>query len=135
MLEFTNPNEMSREHFDQMISVHNLEKHREISILGLHKSILGDIEKGEADELSEERKAEIDLVKAELNSLQRVVVCNDDLTKSIYYVREAQVEFSGNVEKDEEGFITKAEKGSYLDTELNRTLGRVGKEYGVNATV
>ncbi len=135
MLEFTNPSEMSKDDFDRMVSVHNLEKHREMSVLGLRKSISDDLEKGETNELSEERKAEIELLKAELGSLQRVTVLDDDLNKSIYYVREAQVEFSGNVEKDKEGFIIKAEKGTYLDTELNRELSRVGKDFGADETV
>lgn len=59
-------------------------------------------------------------------SLTRVEVLNDDLTKSIVYYREQQVEW----DKAQDGTLMKARSGVYRDTPVNRKKGIVGMRYG-----
>lgn len=59
-------------------------------------------------------------------SLNRVEVINDDLTKSIMFYREQQVEW----DQDENGVLMKARSGVYKDTPANRKKGIVGQRYG-----
>lgn len=59
-------------------------------------------------------------------SLNRVEVINNDLTKSIMFYREQQVEW----DKTEDGTLMKARSGVYKDTPANRKKGIVGQRYG-----
>ena len=59
-------------------------------------------------------------------SLSRVEVTNEDLTKSILFYREQQVEW----DKAEDGTSMKARSGIYKDTPANRKKGIVGMRYG-----
>lgn len=71
-------------------------------------------------------------VLADLVSLNRVEVLNEDLSKSIFFVREEQTE----VKKDVENFSSDLQKSKcliYKDTPLNRLKGIVGLE--VNSDV
>lgn len=71
-------------------------------------------------------------VLADLVSLNRVEVLNEDLSKSIFFIREEQTE----VKKDIENFSSDLQKSKcliYKDTPLNRLKGIVGLE--VNSDV
>lgn len=59
-------------------------------------------------------------------SLSRVEVINNDLTKSIMFYREQQVEW----DRAEDGTLMKARSGIYKDTPANRKKGIVGQRYG-----
>lgn len=59
-------------------------------------------------------------------SLNRVEVINNDLTKSIMFYREQQVEW----DRAEDGTLMKARSGIYKDTPANRKKGIVGQRYG-----
>lgn len=50
-----------------------------------------------------------------------------DIQKSIYYIREKQIEW----EKNNEGDLLKARAGTYTNTATNRRLHRVGSKYGL----
>lgn len=56
-------------------------------------------------------------------SLNRVVVVDDDLNKSVMFWRPAQIEWK-------EDDISKSKTGYYKDTPENRKKGIVGKPYG-----
>lgn len=62
----------------------------------------------------------------EYSSLKKQEVINEDMTKSIFYYRESQVEW----DKTEDGTLMKARSGVYKDTPTNRRLKRVGQKYG-----
>ena len=89
--------------------------------------------KADSGELNDIEKAEIDVFNKEFTSFMRVEVVgvNDDLLNKglkyeTFYVREKQIEF----EKAEGDEIQKSRHGRYLDTPLNRKMGRVGAEFG-----
>lgn len=69
---------------------------------------------------------------ADLASLQRVKVLNDDLSKSIHFMRETQTEVKNKV-KDFSSDLYKSNVLVYKDTPLNRLKGIVGLE--VNSDV
>ena len=62
----------------------------------------------------------------EYSSLKKQEVINEDMTKSIFYYRESQVEW----DKAEDGTLMKARSGVYKDTPTNRRLKRVGQKCG-----
>lgn len=64
---------------------------------------------------------------ADLVSLQRVEVLNDDLSKSIHFMRETQTEVKNKV-KDFSSDLYKSNVLVYRDTPLNRLKGIVGLE-------
>lgn len=70
--------------------------------------------------LSEEDRKVAAVVYA---SLKKQEVINEDMTKSIFYYRESQVEW----DKAEDGTLMKARSGVYKDTPTNRRLERVGQ--------
>lgn len=59
-------------------------------------------------------------------SLQREVVINDDLSKSVLFWRPSQIEFKVNTDPDT---LLKAREGYYKDTPENRAKGIVGRPY------
>ena len=89
--------------------------------------------KGDLEEVNDIEKAEIDAFNAEFSSMMKVEVVSqsdDLLSKGLkyetFYIRERQIEF----EKAEGDEIQKSKHGRYLDTPLNRKMGRVGAEFG-----
>lgn len=60
-------------------------------------------------------------------SLNRVTVVNEDLSKSVLFWREAQVEWK---EESDPDTLMKSKTGYYKDTPENRKKGVVGKPYG-----
>ena len=74
----------------------------------------------------EVREEMIEWVALEVKSFRPVEVTDDDtLKKSIQFIRPAQVAWDAPIGDD----IQKSRTGKYLDTELNRKLGRAGKRY------
>lgn len=60
-------------------------------------------------------------------SLNREVVINNDLSKSVLFWRPSQIEFK---EEIDENTLQKSKTGYYKDTPENRAKGVVGKPYG-----
>lgn len=136
-LNLSNPKEMTRGDFEKMIKIHDIDVFESKKVEFLQKALNDTLEKSEKGELSEENKLSdeeknnSEIVKAELDSLEKITVLNDDFSKSIFFVREKQVDFDKDgLEKGELGEIITAKSGTFLDTELNRKLERVGKKYG-----
>lgn len=130
-LNVSNPDEMTRGDFNKMVKIDDLEVFESKRVDNLQKSLSDTLEKAEKDELSDEEKNKSDIVKSELESLTKYTILNDDFSKSIYYTREKQIVFDEDgLEKGENGEIISAKSGTYLDTELNRKLNRVGEKFG-----
>lgn len=76
---------------------------------------------------NDSKERQINEVALEVKSFSPIEVTDDvTLMKSILFIREAQIAWNEPVGDD----IQKSRTGRYLNTELNRKLGRVGKEYG-----
>ena len=76
---------------------------------------------------NDSKEKQINEVALEVKSFTPIEVTDDiTLMKSILFIREAQIAWNEPVGDD----IQKSRTGRYLNTELNRKLGRVGKEYG-----
>ena len=91
------------------------------------------IQKADLGDINDIEKAEVEAFNNEFSSFMKVEVVStsdDLLTKGLkydtYYIREKQIEF----EKSEGDEIEKSRHGKYLDTPLNRKMGRVGAEFG-----
>ena len=75
---------------------------------------------------NDSKERQINEVALEVKSFSPIEVTDDvTLMKSILFIREAQIAWNEPVGDD----IQKSRTGRYLNTELNRKLGRVGKEY------
>lgn len=107
--------EMTRQEFDKLAKQNNWEVYTQRQIYQFSQDILKSI-----NPIEREHGA-IDYI-----SLNRVTVVNDDLTKSVVYWREQQVEW----DKAEDGTLMKARSGVYKDTLANRKKGIVGQRYG-----
>lgn len=116
---FTNKNEITRKDFDALIKAGNLEVYTQDSLQKYVGSVANMIEKGEeGGELTTEEKDGIEIAKAEIGNLQKVVVVDvfgGQVVKVPLYIQEPMVDI---------------EKGVYHDNSLNRKLGRVGKQWG-----
>lgn len=107
--------EMTRQEFDKLAKQNNWEVYTQRQVYQFSQDILKSV-----DPIEREHGA-IDYV-----SLNRVTVVNDDLTKSVVYWREQQVEW----DEAEDGTLMKARSGVYKDTPANRKKGIVGQRYG-----
>lgn len=119
-------NTITREDFEKSARLNDLEVFTEQEV----KAWLGDnkklIEKSEVDELDEIEKGELNDFMIDSKSLNRVIVIENDLTKSVMFYRPSQVKW----DKDEEGNLMKARSGVYKDTPYNRKKGIVGMRFG-----
>lgn len=71
-------------------------------------------------------------VADEIRSFKPFLVVNDDdLSKSIKFIRRAQIAWDEPVGDD----ISKSRSGTYMNTPENRKLGRVGRRYGASRQV
>jgi len=130
-LNLSNPNEITKGDFLKAVKIHDYDIIESKKYDMLKKTLNETLEKSEKDELSKEEKDNSEIVKSELDSLNKITVLSEDFTKSILYVREKQIDFDKEgLEKGELGEIITAVSGTYLDTELNRKLNRVGEKYG-----
>lgn len=112
--------ELTRDEFNYLASKNNWEVFSEREVYQFSQSILKSI-----DPIEKEHGA-IDFV-----SLMRQEVRNNDLSKSVVYWRESQVEW----EKASNGELMKARSGVYKDTPVNRKKGLVGQKYGTEKKV
>jgi len=116
---FTNKNEITRKDFDELVKAGNLEVYTQDNLQKYVGSVASLIEKGEdGGELTTEEKDGIEIAKAEIGNLQKVVVVDvfgGQVVKVPLYIQEPMVDI---------------EKGVYHDNSLNRKLGRVGKQWG-----
>lgn len=69
---------------------------------------------------------EVSAAKADFDSLSPLWVVNDDITKSLYYMRPAQVEERTFTETDADGVEKSMTLKVYKDTPLNRFKGVAG---------
>lgn len=107
--------ELTRDEFNYLASKNNWEVFSEREVYQFSQSILKSM-----DPIEKEHGA-IDFV-----SLTRQEVRNNNLSKSVVYWRESQVEW----EKAPNGELMKARSGIYKDTSVNRKKGLVGQRYG-----
>lgn len=106
---------MTRREFELLAKQNNWEVYTQRQVYQFSQDIL------KSEDPQEREWGAIDYV-----SLSRVEVTNEDLTKSILFYREQQVEW----DKAEDGTLMKARSGIYKDTPANRKKGIVGMRYG-----
>lgn len=128
--EFSNPNDLSRDEFESRKKFYGWNTYTadQIARYGVQVSEL--IQKGLTDELNEEEKSFVRMAKAELKDMQQIrVVENIDgrICKSLLFVQDPQIKVVDLLEKSVDG--TNIKKGIFLDTPLNKELGRVGQTF------
>lgn len=126
---FVNPNEMSKQDFESQKKFNNWEVYTEQQIAGYGLSVNSLIQKSLSTELSAEEADGLRVAKAEMKNLKPILVVDHidgRLVKSLFYVQEPQVKIVDTIEKSTDGNPIK--KIIFLDTPLNKELGRVGQE-------
>jgi hypothetical protein len=114
--------EFLKSDFINKAEVKNIKTYPEEQVKRLAKAYKGLISKAEMEELSKEDSTQLKIFKAELESLKKVVVVNDDLKKeNLYYRSKADISKSEAIEQDF--------KNSLIE-ERNNTL-RKGFEAGM----
>lgn len=108
-------NEFTRKEFDNFIAKNGYETFSQSQVLKFNQRIVEN--QTTMDEFSKSCAA------ADFVSLTRAVVIENDLTKSVVYYRECQIE---PLEKEEFGSIMKSKQVVFADTALNRFKGIVG---------
>lgn len=116
--------EFTQKEWDELLKSQNIETFSEKNIRTFMEGY-----KKDQDKMDEFEKS---CVLADIVSLQRVEVLNNDLSKSIYFMRETQTEVKDKV-KDFSSNLYKSNVLVYKDTPLNRLKGIVGLE--VNSDV
>jgi hypothetical protein len=119
-------NTITREDFEKSARLNDLEVFTEQEVNAWLSDKKKLIEKSEVDELDEIEKGELNDFIIDSKSLNKVVVIEADLTKSVMFFRPSQVKW----DKDEEGNLMKARSGVYKDTPYNRKKGIVGMRFG-----
>lgn len=118
---------MTKNDFDNFVKFNNLEVFSQNQVLAYTASLMPLIQKAQKNELSEEDKKNLGDANFEINNFKTVKVVEEvdgRIIKSLFYVREKQVEEL--IEKSENG---ESSKFVFLDTELNRKFGRVGESF------
>lgn len=126
-VEITNPNEITKGEFDKLNEIHNFDIFSKQEYAMALANLQSLIKKGEKDELSDDEKLAINEGVTELKALKKYVInelVEGQIVKSEVFVQPKQVHWHDVIEKSETG--EKIERGTFLDTELNRSLGRVG---------
>ena len=123
------PNEMSREDFQAKQKWHGWEVFSEAQVAnyGMHVATL--LAKSQENELNEQESSALKIGQSELNNLKPIVVVEQQdgrIVKNLLYIQEPQIQFEDSFQKSESGETI--QKGIFLDTPLNRELGRVGQE-------
>lgn len=113
--EISNLNEIYKGDFDQMVAMQGLETFSKAAVDAFYNQFGDILQKSEENELSSEDKNQMELIKAEVNSLKMWEVLDDKFNKSVVFTRPSQIDI---------------EKGIYKDTALNRKMGRVGQKWG-----
>ena len=122
----SNPQEVYKGDFEDMLKVGNFEVFSKSQIDTFLDDLGSVLEKAESSELNEEDKRKIEIAKSEVGSFSKFEVIDNEFNKSLKYVRPRQIEWDVN---EETGNIMKGEVGTYLNTNLNKKLGRVGLKY------
>lgn len=118
---------MTKNDFDNFVKFNNLEVFSQNQVLAYTASLMPLIQKAQKNELNEEEKKNLDDANFEINNFKTIKVVEEvdgRIIKSLFYVREKQVEEL--IEKSENG---ESSKFVFLDTELNRKFGRVGESF------
>jgi len=119
-------NEITRSDFEKSLKLQGLESFNSDQVSAWLNDNKKLIEKSKVEELDELEKSALDEFKVNAGSLKKVIVVEDNLEKSIVFVRPQQVDW----DRDENGEILKSRAGTYKDTPENRKLGRVGQKFG-----
>ena len=90
MLNIVNNNEFLKSEFIDQAKLLDVKLYSEDAVLGLINVQRGLIEKAEKAELTEEESEQLDVCKAELQSIEKVVLVNDELAKENWFVRTGQ---------------------------------------------
>jgi len=106
--------------FKNYIEINNMEVFKS----SLLQDRLVDLVKGETED-----KEAFRIFQAEMIGMSAVEVIKKDLTKETVYIRPKQIEWDGDIVKGDLGEFLEVNDGVYLDTELNKALGRVGLRY------
>lgn len=107
---------MTRKEFEALAEQNNWEVYTQRQVYQFSQDILKSVDE------QERFNGAVDYA-----SLSRVEVLNEDLTKSVMFYREQQVEW----DRTEGGTLMKARSGVYKDTPANRKKGIVGQRYGM----
>lgn len=107
--------EFTKKEFDAFIAKNGYETFTADQVLKFNQEVINNQES--MDEFSKS------CVAADFVSLNRAIVVDDDLVKSVVYYRECQIE---PLEKEEFGSIMKSKQVVFADTVLNRFKGIVG---------
>lgn len=107
--------EFTKKEFDAFIAKNGYETFTADQVLKFNQEVINNQES--MDEFSKS------CVAADFVSLNRAIVIDDNLVKSIVYYRECQIE---PLEKEEFGSIMKSKQIVFADTALNRFKGIVG---------
>lgn len=129
-IEITNPNEITKSEFDELKKENNFDVFSKEQYAMSLATIQSLIKKGETEELSDDEIKSIKEGTAELRALKKYTInemVEGRIVKSDLFVGEPQVRWHDTIEKSETG--EKIEKGTFLDTELNRSLNRVGQTF------
>lgn len=107
--------EFTKKEFDAFVVKNGYETFTADQVLKFNQEVINNRES--MDEFSKS------CVAADFVSLNRAIVIDDDLVKSVVYYRECQIE---PLEKEEFGSIMKSKQIVFADTALNRFKGIVG---------
>lgn len=107
--------EFTKKEFDAFVAKNGYETFTADQVLKFNQEVINNQES--MDEFSKS------CVAADFVSLNRAIVIDDDLVKSVVYYRECQIE---PLEKEEFGSIMKSKQVVFADTALNRFKGIVG---------
>mgnify|MGYP005940482749 FL=1 len=107
--------EFTKKEFDAFIAKNGYETFTTDQVLKFNQEVINNQES--MDEFSKS------CVAADFVSLNRAIVIDDNLVKSVVYYRECQIE---PLEKEEFGSIMKSKQVVFADTALNRFKGIVG---------
>lgn len=122
-------NTLTKAEFDELKKDQNWEVFTENQIKNYTIHVANLIAKSQKNELSEQENKNLTIGKAEISSFQSIKIVeniNGHIVKSMVWVTPKQIEFTDTLEKSENGEAI--QKGIFLDTDLNRKLGRVGQE-------
>lgn len=121
---------MSKADFEHAKKFNNWNVFSQKQILEQGAKVVEILKKGEVDQLSNDDQDALKVMRAELKDVKpiRIVDMVDGrIMKGLVYVQDPQVKVIDTLEKSTDG--SPIQKGIFLDTPLNRELGRVGKTF------
>lgn len=86
-IKLTNPNEFLKSEFINRVEIQGYKTYSQEAVKKFTNAYKGLIQKAELEELSEVESVQMKIFKAELESLKKVTVVNDDLTKEVLFYR------------------------------------------------